>query len=122
VDNLASITALTTDGDGNGSYETTWTVTTDYVATAVPNTPTTLITASGAKTFPTAAAGVKIVGTWNTTTVPKQIKEATLIRCVIEYWSKNAFGGMGKPQQTVEQLEAQYKKLIQPFVRYTLGD
>ena len=120
VDNLASISALTTDDNADGVYETTWTVTTDYVATAVPSTPTTLIVASGAKIFPTAASGVKIVGTWNLTGAPAQIKQACLIRCEIDYWTKNAFGGMGKPQQTLEQLEKLYQEKIAPFVRFVV--
>jgi len=122
---ILSVTSLKTDDDGDGVYETTWATTDFFLApftAALDGKPYTVIhtTPNGSYTFPVGAyAGVQVVGKFGySSTAPKDIKEAVLVRCLIEYQGKNAFGGMGKPQETLEQLESLYKKLITPFVRY----
>lgn len=122
VNNLASITSLATDADANGTYETTWTVTTDYTTAAVAGTFSTLITACGAKTFPVAANGVRIVGTWNAAGVPAAIKEACIIASLSEYQMKYMFSQRsslgGALINSFARLDDIYRGLIAPYVRY----
>lgn len=85
VDDLLTVTSLTTDGDGDGTYETTW-ATTDYVLTpwnAVQQTrPYTQIRRNesvGRYVFPYLPRSVKITGTWGYwTSTPTPVVEATI--------------------------------------------
>lgn len=120
VDNLYSlgVGGLKTDDNNDGTFETTWTLTTDFTATAIPGTATTLLSAVGAKTFPTTANGVQVTAAWNAAGAPKDIKEACLLQVLIMYQTKNMVGGMGKLNDTIEALELNYKRLIANYVRF----
>ena len=69
TDDLVSVSSLTTDDDGNGTYETTWTLGTDYVFAPANNAldgwPYTSIEVSVTwpKNFPkNVYRGVKVIG------------------------------------------------------------
>ena len=123
TDDIISITTLKTDDDADGTFETTWAVT-DYALTplnaALNGKPyqKVQVKLNGDHTFPVGEyAGVQIVGKFGWSTPPKGIKEATLTRCLIDYWTKNAFGGSGQPRQTLADLEQTYAKQIAGFMR-----
>jgi hypothetical protein len=120
VDNLYSlgVGGLKTDDNNDGTFETTWVLTTDFTATALPGTASTLLSAVGAKTFPTTANGVQVTATWNAAGAPRAIKEACLIQVLIMYQTKNMVGGMGKLNSTLEALEDNYKRLISNYMRH----
>jgi hypothetical protein len=120
VDSLYSlgVGGLKTDDNNDGVFETTWTLTTDFTVTAIPGTATTLLSAVGAKTFPVTTNGVQVTATWNAAGAPKDVKEACLVQVLIMYQTKNMVGGMGKLNDTIESLEANYKRLISNYVRF----
>lgn len=81
---LTSLTTLKVDPGGDGTYETTWTVTTDYVleprnatTNSRPYTQVRVAPASG-KTFPAVANGVELTGTFGWSAVPDEVQEACL--------------------------------------------
>jgi hypothetical protein len=86
VDDLVSIdtSGLTTDEDGDRTYETTWAATdydlTPYNAAAVGDPYTELCTTpAGRYSFPTIAKGVKITGSWGWPTTPPEVVEACFL-------------------------------------------
>src|SRR5262245_2981420 len=83
VDDISTITSLKTDAGGDGTFEQTWTVNTDYVReplnAAADNRPWTKLCVhpSGAYYFPTYyPRSVEIVGKFGWPQVPAQIEEA----------------------------------------------
>jgi hypothetical protein len=124
-DDIVSITSIAIDQDGNGTFEVTLAAT-DYELlpynAVVDGIPYNHIITSpmGNYSFPRGYKSVKIVGKFgwsNTTAAPKQIKEACFLRCLIEYQTKNLFGGTGKINETLEEMEKQYQRLISNYVR-----
>ena len=78
-----------TDGTDDGSFDTTWTVTTDYVAAPESGydasgfaVPYTRIEAVGSRCFPldTHRERVQVTAQWGWDTVPDAVREATLIK------------------------------------------
>jgi hypothetical protein len=87
TDDLVSITTLQTDDDANGTYETTWTVGTDYVLApvnaALDGFPYTEIdtSVSWPRNFPKDVyIGVKVVGVFGFPSVPAAVKQAEIIQ------------------------------------------
>lgn len=86
VDDLVSIdtNGLTTDEDGDRTYETTWAAT-DYDlwpfnAAAISEPYTELrCTPQGTYSFPTVAKSVKITGSWGWPVTPAEVIEATFL-------------------------------------------
>jgi hypothetical protein len=86
VDDVATVSAIKTDLDGDGVYETTW-ATTDWQV--LPETPAfepepaTLILAVGDKLFPVRTSGrvgrIQVTGTWGWPEVPAPVKQACLL-------------------------------------------
>lgn len=105
---LLSITTLKTDDDEDGTYEVTWTEDTDYyllpLNAALDEKPYTKIVVSPLTTdaaFPVdLLKGVQIVGTWGYwTSVPENIREATLLAAERLFKRKDAiFGITGSPE------------------------
>ena len=88
LDPLLSVTTVSTDQDGDGTYETAWT--TDEYTLLPMNAPTNGRpydqirsrdwTSLGGKRFPTGQARLQIVGTWGeAATVPPLIAEAAFL-------------------------------------------
>jgi len=100
-DDIVSVTTLKTDGDGDGTYEETWT-TSDYrlepVNSALAGRPYTWITLKpqGTRSFPVILHCVQIVGKFGYSATPAPIKEACLLQCIRWYRRKDApFGVLG---------------------------
>ena len=87
IDDLVSVTTLTTDDLGDGTYSTSWTINTDYNLSppnaALDGWPYTQIDASVTypKNFPyDIYRGVKVVGVFGWPAVPQAVKQAALIQ------------------------------------------
>jgi hypothetical protein len=92
---LVSVTTLKTDDNLDGTFETTWSSSTDYqllprLVTAQPDTRSyTGVHAIGSKSFPlrtstTSRYGlVEIVGSWGWAATPTPVKQATLIQSAV---------------------------------------
>ena len=115
--NTLPVGGLLTDDDDDGVYETTWVLTTDFIMTPVPNTASTWLEVSGAKTFPLTADGVSITGSWGAIGAPKNVKEACLVLLLIEQETRNAFGGMGTQNNSLTDLQGIYDKFVASFKR-----
>lgn len=102
VDALQSVTTLSTDSDGDRTYEDTWTAT-DYDLEPVNNSqlsaPYWMIRVSplGGYSFPVGIQrGVKIVGVWGWASVPTPVKEACMLQSQRLWTRRNApFGVAG---------------------------
>lgn len=90
IGDTAAVTAVATDSDNDGTYETTWTAT-DYellplnAATMPEAGPYTELHAIGTLTFPRASSAtsrsglVRVTGTFGWPAVPDPVVEATLL-------------------------------------------
>ena len=103
VDDLVSITTLTTDDNGDGTYPTTWTAGTDYSLApgnaALDGWPYTQIDVSVTypRNFPkNVYRGVKVVGVFGWPAVPPAVKQAALIQAGAVWSSRTSpFGVIG---------------------------
>jgi hypothetical protein len=97
IDDFASVSAITTDGDANGTYSTSWVINTDCAlapfnapATGRPFTEVIALT-EGANTFPVEIVkAVKIVGTRGWPAVPRPVEMSCIIqsgRIFRPWWS-----------------------------------
>lgn len=96
---LQSITSLTTDEDGDGVYEVTWS-TTDYrldPADGPPYRSLVINDVTGTHTFPTGARRVRVAGSWGVSaSVPGPIRRITMELAARKWQRANApFGVMG---------------------------
>ena len=104
IDDLVSVTTLSTDDDADNTYETTW-LATDFSLQPVNATlgssprPFNQIIAPvwGTQVFPIDVQnGVKIIGTWGFPSVPPSIQTATVLLTTTLYASRSApFGVLG---------------------------
>lgn len=85
IDPLNTITTVKVDVDGDGVYETTWTVNTDFVLAphnaatdGYPYTEIEILSQSG-KSFPVWTKGVQIVGLFGWATTPGAVTQASTI-------------------------------------------
>jgi hypothetical protein len=103
IDDLVSVTTLTTDDLADGTYSTTWTAGTDYNLSppnaALDGWPYTQIDASVTypKNFPyDIYRGVKVVGVFGWPAVPQAVKQAALIQAGAVWSSRTSpFGVIG---------------------------
>jgi len=103
IDDLVSITTLTTDDNGDGTYPTTWTAGTDYNLApgnaALDGWPYTQIDVSVTypRNFPRDVyRGVKVVGVFGWPAVPPAVKQAALIQAGAVWSSRTSpFGVIG---------------------------
>ena len=103
TDDLVSISSLTTDDNGDNTYETTWTLGTDYVFAPANNAldgwPYTSIEVSVTwpKNFPKHVyRGVKVIGVFGWPSVPYAVKQAALIQAGAVWSSRTSpFGVIG---------------------------
>lgn len=109
VDPIATLTGLVvkTDDNDDGTFETTWTVGTDFrvepTNAAAEGVPWTRIVAAGSKVFPTRNRyfpGVRVTAKYGwPTAVPPPVKQATLIQAAFLWGRKDArFGVAGSPE------------------------
>lgn len=130
IGGLASL-VVKTDEDGDRTYETTWTINTDfdlepYNAYSDAKCWTVLrVAPSGRYSFPTLRKGVELTAKWGWAAVPADIKTAGKIEAVRLYKRRDApFGQTGSPEVGVMNLPAldpDVKRLIAPYRKMGLG-
>jgi len=102
VNDLVSVTTLKTDDNGDNTFETTWTVNTDYVLEPrdhdLQSRPYRRILAIGAKSFPIFTvpmlAGAQVVGVWGWPSIPDDVEEATKLLAIRHFARYNAALGV----------------------------
>lgn len=129
VDDLVSVTTLTTDEDGDRTYETTWSAT-DYdlepYNAALENRPyTTLaVSPSGSYSFPTGAKSTKLVGVFGWPSTPGPVKEACLLLTARLFKRKDAiFGALGSIETgmiRIANLDPDVQTLLAPYRKLAL--
>lgn len=81
---LVSLTTLKTDENSDGTFEVTWTVTTDYLLyplNATAKTEIQRVGITGRYSFPVGQRTVQIVGEWGEyTSTPMDIEEAVMLQ------------------------------------------
>jgi hypothetical protein len=123
IDSANTVSAVATDSDANGTYETAWTVTTDYLLQPAGSGAYLLVQKAGAKSFPTAPNGVQVAGNYNTTAAPDAIQEACYIQSYRQYL-RNAtpFGIAGSGEMgvmtAITKLDPDVARLIAPYIDY----
>ena len=103
VDDLVSVTTLTTDDNGDGTYPTTWVAGTDYNLApgnaALDGWPYTEldVSVSYPKNFPKGVyRGVKVTGVFGWPAVPNAVKQAAIIQASAVWSSRTSpFGIIG---------------------------
>lgn len=132
VDPISSATglAVATDDNGDGTYETTWTLGTDYrldpANAAAAGRPWTRLVALGTRWFPSnryrPTVSVTALFGWPGA-VPAQVKEATLIQAERLWKRKDApFGVAGSVEfgselRLLAKLDPDVESLLRPFRR-----
>lgn len=131
TDDIVSITTLSTDSDGDGTYEDTWT-TADWefepYNAALEGYPYTCLRTkpNGDYDFPSMRKGVKIEGKFGWPAVPKPVKEACLLQAERLAKRKDApFGVVGSTDmgqmQVIPKLDPDVKLLLEPYRRLWVG-
>jgi hypothetical protein len=133
VDDLTSVSSLTVDTGGDGSYSTTWTEGTHFFLNPA-NADTSgwpfeevLIRRTGGRYFPDVQRAIKIVGTFGWPAVPVQVNQYALIYATqmvirtrqaplgILTASLESGGGV-----RISRLDPDFDRLLGQFVRTTL--
>lgn len=129
---VVSLTTLSTDGDGDRTYETTWAATDfdlePYNAT-LDGEPYRCIavTPAGRYGFPRGIQrGVKIVGKFGWTTAPGPVNEACLLQSERIYKRKDApFGVLGSAEMgqmlVIPKLDPDVELMLRPYRRGPLS-
>lgn len=135
IPSLVSVTTLKTDAAGDGTFEQTWSSSTDYQllpvnpSNGLESKPYTRLRAIGSLTFPYtwATSGqradmVQIAGVWGWPAIPDAVREAALILSVDTLKLKDApFGtlGFGAEGFTVRvKQNPQALSYLAPYRRY----
>lgn len=133
VDPIATLTGLivATDEDGNGTYETAWTINTDFRAdppnAVATNRPWTRLIGLGTKRFPTSPYRPTVSVTakfgWPLGVAPAPIKAAVLIQASRLWKRKDApFGVAGSVEfgsevRLLAKLDPDVELLLRPYRR-----
>lgn len=132
IDDLVSVTSITSDDDGDRTYETTW-ASTDYdlepYNAADHGFPYTSIqtTPAGRYAFPSTRKGVAITGTWGWPSVPYAIAEACVLQSVRLFKRKDAPYGLAGSAELGQQtfvpgkVDPQVQSLVAPMRRFFIG-
>jgi len=115
-----------TDNDGNGSFETTWTLNTDYILEPtdadLQSRPYRRITATGGKTFPMfyipQDAGVQVTATWGYPAIPDDVREACVLLSMRQFARYNAALGVmafGDMAVSVRSVDPDVRDLLSPY-------
>jgi hypothetical protein len=124
VDDLISITSLTSDDNGDRVYETTW-ATTDYDTEPYNRLPITAIrfAHAGVSRFPdTIRRGVLITGEWGYGSVPATVRTATVLYAT-RYFRRPAapFGIVGSAEMgtlAIGSSDPDIKRMLRPLARF----
>ncbi len=103
TDDLVSVSSLTTDDNGDGTYETTWVANTDYVFAPANNAldgwpySSIEVSVTWPKNFPkNVYRGVKVIGVFGWPSVPSAVKQAAIIQAGAVWSSRTSpFGVIG---------------------------
>jgi hypothetical protein len=115
-----------TDDNGDGSFETTWTLNTDYMLeptdAALQSRPYRRITATGGKTFPMfyipQDAGVQVTATWGYPAIPDDVREACVLLSMRQFARYNAALGVmafGDMAVSVRSVDPDVRDLLSPY-------
>ena len=115
-----------TDDNGDGSFETTWTLNTDYILeptdAALQSRPYRRITATGGKTFPMfyipQDAGVQVTATWGYPAIPDDVREACVLLSMRQFARYNAALGVmafGDMAVSVRSVDPDVRDLLSPY-------
>ena len=130
IDDLISMGTLQSDYNGDGTFETTWTVGTDYVlepqnapAYAKPYDKIRILYPRTSLRFPIYVGSVKVTGQFGWATVPAPIKQATTI--MAERFLKRSrdapFGvvgvGFDNIAVRISSVDPDVKFLLEPYVK-----
>jgi len=128
VPDISSTTGLIvqTDNDGDGTFETTWTLNTDYVVepldAALQSRPYRRITATGGKTFPLfyipQDAGVQVTAVWGFPAIPDDVREACVLLSMRQFARYNAALGVmafGDMAVSVRSVDPDVRDLLSPY-------
>lgn len=99
---LNTVTTLKTDDDSDGTFENTWTASTDYILYPLNDTPYREILAhpTGSYRFPIGPRTIQIVGSWGDSSVPNPIRRATLLLAARYYQRGSSPLGMAGSAET----------------------
>lgn len=131
VDDTISVTTLKTDEDGDGVYEVTWAINTDYVLSprnaplwSTPAPYTRIVKArNGTHSFPIAADGVQIAGVFGYgAAIPGPVHEACLLQAAKIFKRKDSplgVAGVGEfGVLTIKaKLDPDAQAILQPYMR-----
>jgi hypothetical protein len=133
VDDIITVTSLKTDDSGDGTFENTWTLNTDYVReplnAAADSEPWTKLCVhpSGSYYFPTSyPRSVELTGKFGWAVVPAQIKQATTLAAhrLLKRAREVPFGiaGIGLDGSAVRivSMDPDVAALVAPFSRAVL--
>jgi len=128
VPDISSTSGLivATDDDGDGTFETTWTLNTDYVVepldAVLQSRPYRTITAVGGKTFPLffipQEAGVQVTATWGWSAIPDDVREACVLLSMRQFARYNAALGVmafGDMAVSVRSVDPDVRDLLSPY-------
>lgn len=128
TDDISSSTNLLvkTDTTGDGTYDTTWTINVDYQLEPLNSTilqrPYRRISAIGAKTFPLntppSPPYVQITAEWGWSSVPDDVREATVLLAMRGFARYNAalgVVGFGDMAMNVRAVDPDVREMINPY-------
>lgn len=127
IDPLSSTTdlAVAVDQDGNGTFEDTLVLDTDFrlapYNAAVLSAPWTSLVALTGTTFPPGTRRIRVTGRWGWPAVPASVKQATLIQAARLWKRKDApFGVAGSVEfgselRLLAALDPDVQALLRPY-------
>lgn len=128
TDDISSSTNLVvkTDTTGDGTFDTTWTIGVDYqlepLNSAIIQRPYRRIVAIGSKTFPInippSPPYVQVTAEWGWSSVPDDIREATVLlamRGFARYNSALGVVGFGDMAMNVRAVDPDVREMINPY-------
>lgn len=131
IDDLVSVTTITTDIQGDRTYSETWSAT-DYELEPA-NAPSAsfpytqiAIAPKGTKAFPVLRRGLRIVGVWGWPAVPQPVNEATILMTIRLLKRIDApFGIVGSTElgnmQMLPARDPDIAAMLAPYRRFTVG-
>lgn len=132
IPDLAAITELATDNNGDGTFSTVWSAS-DYqlepLDRGLQNRPATAIRAVSGKTFPLFAVprrpGIRVTGTWGWPSIPDDVRDACVMLSMRQFARYQAplgvmgFGEMGAV--TVRAVDPDVRDLLSPYIAMTVA-
>lgn len=133
VEDFSTTTGLVvkTDDNDDGTYETTWTISTDFqveplngVVNGQPGWPYWRIRAVGSRSFPVSTTGrptVQVTARWGWATVPSPVREACLLQAARLFDRKNSplgvagFADLGAVTRLLAKLDPDVEFMLSPY-------